>query len=237
MRRSTHSGKRARVPSGVEKSISTSSRPSPGRSERMGRWSGPSPHTSPMSRPSSGCPGASRAAPSRSESSSRIRWTSRWPIRPAAPLIPTLVCMRNLVPGESRLRLSRANWSRLRTDATTTSRKGQSSSSPLPCTRGRGVGGLQLEVFSGFWSEVLCGASVGARSTESSTQDSIPCPTKALRQISRQNPPVVRGSGVRGLHRVVVCRHPLTPDPSPPSTGERGGRMDRHLGNLFVTRS
>ncbi len=30
------------------------------------------------------------------------------------------------------------------------------------------------------------------------------------------------GSGVRGLLRVVVCRSPLTPDPSPPSTGERG---------------
>ncbi len=27
---------------------------------------------------------------------------------------------------------------------------------------------------------------------------------------------------MRGLHRVVVCRHPLTPDFSPPSTGERG---------------
>ncbi len=32
------------------------------------------------------------------------------------------------------------------------------------------------------------------------------------------------GSGVRGQHRVGVCRSPLTPDPSPPSTGERGGR-------------
>ncbi len=27
---------------------------------------------------------------------------------------------------------------------------------------------------------------------------------------------------MRGLHRVGVCRSPLTPDPSPPSTGERG---------------
>ncbi len=46
-----------------------------------------------------------------------------------------------------------------------------------------------------------------------------------------------RGSGVRGLRQTTTRCSPLTPDPSPPRTGERGARMDRHLGNLFVSRS
>ncbi len=42
------------------------------------------------------------------------------------------------------------------------------------------------------------------------------------------------GLGVRGQHRVGVCRSPLTPDPSPPSTGERGARRSARLREVVV---
>ncbi len=45
------------------------------------------------------------------------------------------------------------------------------------------------------------------------------------------------GSGVRGLRQTTTRCSPLTPDPSPPSTGERGGSVDRRFGKLFVRRS
>ncbi len=47
------------------------------------------------------------------------------------------------------------------------------------------------------------------------------------------------GLGVRGQHRVVVCRSPLTPNPSPPSKG-RGEEDDwpfREVGFASVLRA
>ena len=89
----THAGSTAIVPSGVEKSMSTSSFRSGVRAWPTGTPILPRPQTSPASRPWQGWEAASRAAPRVRCGSSRARATSRCPMRPQAPLMPTTVFM------------------------------------------------------------------------------------------------------------------------------------------------